>query len=150
MLTCSLVLAGYVATQPPDHTAFFCGEHPYNIQGQPIQGLVNSLVDNPLPDGSRANFYLSSRPQGGLYAKYYDKITTYIRIISSHAKEVYPNVTAQTYVSSNRDEDGVFVYEDTNTSRANIYPISRKRLLFFDIQTTAVHINISSFQQVNH
>jgi len=126
VLACSLALAGDVAIQPPDHTAYFCGEHPYNIQGHPIQGFVHSPNDNPLPDGSRANFYLSARPKSILYANYYDKITAYCRIISSHAKEVFPNATAQTYVLLNDDEDGMFVYEDTNTSGSNIYPVSRK------------------------
>ena len=58
-----------------------------------------------------------------MYDNYYDKLTTYIRIISSHAKELYPNATAQTHVSLTYDESEVFVYDDTNTSRANIYPV---------------------------
>jgi molybdopterin/thiamine biosynthesis adenylyltransferase len=126
VLACPIALAGDVALQPPDHTAYFCGEHPCDVQGQLMQGLVHSSMDQPLPDGSRTNFYLSAKPKGGLYANYYDKLTTYIRIISSHAKEVYPYATAQTHVSLTYDESAVFIYDDTNTSKANIYPVSRK------------------------
>jgi molybdopterin/thiamine biosynthesis adenylyltransferase len=120
-----LNLAGDITTRPQDHTVYFCGEHPCTIHGHFISGIVNSSGEFTLGEGITAQHYLSSKPPEG-YPDYYEKFTSYIRIISSHAQEIDHTATAQTYAPIESDEHSVFNYVDTNTSRANIFPVSRK------------------------
>ena len=68
----------------------------------------------------------SSKPLEG-YSDYYDKMTTYERIISGHAEAINPNVTARTFaIREEQDEDSVFKYMDTASTRAGIGAVTEK------------------------
>jgi lactate dehydrogenase-like 2-hydroxyacid dehydrogenase len=68
----------------------------------------------------------SSKPPDG-YKDHYEKMTTYAAIISSPARVIDPNATAQTFpVIEAEDEDSVFNYLDTASSRAEITAVTRK------------------------
>jgi hypothetical protein len=126
VLICPLNFAGDVTVRPSDHTAYFQGDHPCNLQGNPIQGIVNSSGEFNLLEDFRAQHYMSNKPQKGHYDDYYEKFTNYIRIISSYAREMYPDATAQTFITYDSDEDSIYEYADTNVSRAKINAVSDK------------------------
>jgi hypothetical protein len=70
----------------------------------------------------------SRKPLGGQpYRDYHHKMTTYIAIISQPALDQDPNATALTFrVMPDEDEESVFTYIDTATSRAGIDGIAAK------------------------
>ncbi|MFF5383330.1 ThiF family adenylyltransferase [Pedobacter suwonensis] len=127
-LVCALNLATpTLAGSPNDHTMYFCGEQPCHFTGQPMSEIINSMQNAPLVNGLIGNYYLSSKPASGKYANYYDKIVRYASLISVAAKAADPSATARTYKPMEDDEkEGVFMYYDTNSSRANILQLTEK------------------------
>lgn len=72
------------------------------------------------------NHSFSNRPPNG-YDNYYDKVTRYVELIIAPAKSIDPKVTATTFrVMECSEEESVFRYLDTNSSRANINFINEK------------------------
>jgi hypothetical protein len=61
------------------------------------------------------------------YDDFYDKVTTYVSRISGPAQEVNKDVTAKTFALVRDDEeDHIFNYFDTASSRADIVEVNRK------------------------
>lgn len=130
VLVTSLDLAGDERTaKPQDHVIHFVGEHPCDKEGNVLRGIQNSSGRRVLAEGVEIDHSFSSKPPGG-YADYYEKLTTYIKIISSHAESLAGpdhTVTARTHkVIESEDPESVFQYLDTNSSRAEIEGISAK------------------------
>ena len=116
-----------LAASPQDHTMYFCGEQPCHFTGEPMTDIINSPQSQPLVGGLVGNYYLSSKPESGNYANYYDKIVRYATLISVAAQAVDASVTPKTNKPMTDDaEEGVFRYYDTNSSRANILQLSQK------------------------
>ena len=92
---------------------------------QAIQhGSGNQILDANL--GITVNQSFSNRPANG-FNDYYEKVTSYVRIISSQAESFGEKATARTFkVIESKDADTVFKYLDTNSSRAEINEISAK------------------------
>lgn len=127
VLVSELTLANnFTATQPNNHVIFFIGEFPCNNDGSAITAIHhNSSVQN-LGNGIVVNHAFSNKPQNG-YSDYYEKVSTYAKIISSPAKSLDPIVTEKTFrVREVGNENEVFQYVDTNSSRANINAINEK------------------------
>lgn len=125
-LVTDLTIAGNVTSRPNNHVIHFIGEHPCNKDGTIMSALTHinaktSLTSNLIVDRS-----FSNKPKEG-YNDYYEKITTYINVISAPVRSIDYNISAQTYklVESN-DLSSVFNYPDTNTSRAEIGTLSEK------------------------
>lgn len=119
-LVMALADSGNIAIKPKDHTAYFIGEQPCNIDGSFITSLVNSPKKQNLYANVVSDFYLSCHPDNRVYADYYDKVTTYCNIISSPAI----NLDAETCRRLKkplivRNEDSPLVYTDTNASHSN-------------------------------
>lgn len=124
-LVTTLHLAGDI-TQPPDtHVATFIGELPCDRNGNPLPHLINTTRQQ-LVDGLTIDYTFSSKPPGGQYANYHEKMTTYVRILQNEAHAIDPNVSAKTYTVVTPPDDSVFEYEDTASSRANIARITQK------------------------
>jgi len=121
ILVMSLTDAGNIAIKPKDHTAFFVGEHPCNIDGSIVTSLVNSPQKTKLFGDITSDFYLSCHPDGRTYSDFYDKVSTYVNIISSPAlnfnKDTCAKLKKPILV---HEDDSPFVYMDTNASRSNI------------------------------
>jgi len=121
ILVMSLTDAGNIAIKPKDHTAFFVGEQPCNIDGSFVTSLVNSPQKTKLFGDITSDFYLSCHPDGRTYSDFYDKVSTYVNIISSPAlnfnKDVCAKLKKPILV---HEDDSPFVYMDTNASRSNI------------------------------
>lgn len=121
MLIFQLDLTADVAMVPPDHTAYFSGDTPCDSQGQPLVSIINNSEIRELMPELIAHHYFSAKPRSGAYTDYYEKVTLYVAMLSGHAQVVDPHVTAQTYAPVVAvEEESVFVYIDTASSRAGI------------------------------
>lgn len=114
-------------TQTPDtHTVWFGGEHPCKKDSSIISAIQHSSNTQKLCSELVVDHMFSCKPKGG-YQNFYDKMTSYIKIISNEAKAIDSSVTAQPYrpirASAN---DTIFSYIDSASNRAGITHISKK------------------------
>lgn len=125
-LVTDLTIAGDKTIRPSNHVIHFIGEHPCSKNGAIISALTHndnktSLTSNIIVDRS-----FSNKPKEG-YNDYYEKITTYINVISAPVRSINYNISAQTFkLVESSDSTSVFNYPDTNSSRAEISIISEK------------------------
>ncbi len=125
-LVSPLDLAGDVTVKPKSHVIQFTGEHPCNKDGSIITAIQNASQKTALGDDIEIDHTFSAKPANG-YNDYYDKVTTYVNIISSQAEAIDPSVTAKTFKPIESDDpELVFNYNDTNSSRAEINALSAK------------------------
>ena len=125
-LVSELTLTGDTTTSPNTHVAMFVGDMPCDREGRPLTQIRHSDRRKDLGGGLVVNHSFSSKPPEG-YPDYYQKMTTYEAIISGPAQAIDPNVTSQTFaVFEALDEDSVFRYIDTASSRAGIGAITEK------------------------
>lgn len=80
---------------PPNHTIHFIGEVPCDSNGNALTAIINNSTTQNLAGGVVVNHYFSSKPTGGNYPNYYEKIHTYAEILSREAKAIYPAVTCK-------------------------------------------------------
>lgn len=99
---------------------------PRSADGLPLDNIIIDRTAQDLAPGLRINFTFSSKPPDG-YLDYYEKITSYVRMLQGPAQAIDPGVTAATFAPIEEDApDSPFVYADSATSRAGIGPISAK------------------------
>jgi len=122
-----LSLNNNITTKPNNHVISFMGEYPCNNDGTIITAIKHSgPLNQPLFDGIVINFSFSNKPPNG-YNNYYDKILRYTEIISAPAKSIDKSVTAKTFkVIPGIEDETVFKYIDSNSSRANVYQLNSK------------------------
>ncbi len=112
--------------KPDDHQVWFIGEHPCKQDGTPILALGSRDEHKTLFEGVVVNRRFSCKPKEG-YPDYYQKMTRYVEIISSQACAVDPKATACTYKPIEAsEEDSVFLYTDSASSRAGIASLAKK------------------------
>lgn len=107
------------------HVIYFQGTTPYRADGQPISGLILNPSIRRTFAGISTSLSFSNKPQGG-YHNYYEKFFRYITILQNEAQALNPLETAATFKRVAMDDSSVFVYADTNASRAAISGISDK------------------------
>lgn len=108
-----------------DHTIFFCGSHPCRLDGTFIPNLGGgpcSLTINSADLIVQRNF--SNKPIDG-FSNLYDKIESYITIISGPAMELH-SANPYTFRQVDSVPDTIFKIHDTLTSRAEIGDLSLK------------------------
>jgi hypothetical protein len=129
-LVTQLSVAGDITIQPQTHVAYFKGEHPCNRDGSLIAKMViGSQAEHPLAEGLIVQHTLSKKPftPDSKYRDYYDLVVAYVEMISHPAKALDPTVTAQTFpVIEALEQESVFQYLDTASSRAGIAAVSAK------------------------
>lgn len=112
--------------KPADHQVWFAGDHPCNSDGTTITQIKHTTSTTTLCDGVIVQHRFSCKPQIG-YPDYHAKITRYIEIIQNQAKAVDPKADARTFKPiSSSDEDSVFLYLDSASSRAGIANVTRR------------------------
>src|SRR5210317_235244 len=112
--------------KPGDHQVWFVGEYPCRHTGVPIESIRHSTKEFSLWPGFTAQHRFSNKPVNG-YVDYYSKMKNYISIISNEAKQIQPDVTPCTFnVIVSSEEDSVFRYWDSASSRSNILAASAK------------------------
>lgn len=125
-LISTLTLNSDITIKPDNHVIYFMGEHPCNKDGTIITAIQHLSPNQSIGEGLIMNFSFSNKPPAG-YNDYYEKVTRYVEIISSPAISLDPSVTAKTFtVVKESNENAVFQYLDTNSSRANIYQFQPK------------------------
>jgi len=128
VLVSKLCLAGDLTTKPDDHIAYFIGETPCHRDGTPLGKIINQSADQTLDGGLVVNHTFSAKPQvKNGYDDYYDKLTTYAAILGAPAEAINPTVTSKTFpIIEPGEEESVFNYIDTASSRAAIILATRK------------------------
>jgi len=126
-LVSTLTLSNTTTTGTPDnHVIYFIGENPCNDDGTVITAIQHSNATMNLREGITVNHSFSNKPPAG-YPNYYEKVKRYAEIITAPAKFLYPEVTEKTFaVIPDQNDESVFHYIDTNSSRANIEIINSK------------------------
>lgn len=124
ILFSKLKLSGDVTQKPEHHVCYWTGEHPCHANGSKITSIQNPSAPQDLAPGIRADFTFSAMAD---YRDYHHKMTTYIGRISGEAAKIDPKATACTFpVILTDEEDNVFKYIDTATSRAGIGVVNAK------------------------
>jgi len=113
---------------PSDHQIWFVGEYPCHHTGVPIECIRNTSGLFTLWPGFEAQHRFSNKPDGATgYPDYYSKMKNYISIISNEAKVIEPDANPCTNnVIISVEEDSVFRYWDSASSKANILNVSSK------------------------
>ena len=125
-LVSALTLEGDVTARPKTHVVMFAGDMPCDREGHPLTQIRHRSGRRDLGGGLVADHSFSSKPPEG-YSDYYHKMVTYEAIISGPAQSIDPNATARTFaVLEDPDEDSVFRYIDTASSRAGIGAMTEK------------------------
>ncbi len=125
-LVSELSLAGDATVKPATHVVYFAGEYPCNADGSEIVKIRHQSTVTQLDRELVVHHSFSSKPSDG-YRDHYEKLTTYAAIISGPAKGIDQTVTAQTFpVIEVEDDDSVFNYLDTASSRTEITAVTRK------------------------
>lgn len=122
-----LELAGNSTVKPNDHVALWAGDYPCDSKGIQLTSLVNnSGMQEKIREGLIATCSFSHKPEGG-YADYYQKMTRYVQVLENEARALDPMVTAKTFSPVGlTEEESVFCYLDTASSRAGITSINEK------------------------
>lgn len=126
-LVAKLVDAGNIAGPPDNHVMYFSGEFPCRSSGEPFNNLGGPGQPQRLGD-VEVNFAFSQKPADtGRYENYYEKFVQYVEIFENEANAIDDSVTAKTFRNMESDgEDPIYNYPDTNSSRAEILPITDK------------------------
>ncbi|MGK2858152.1 MAG: ThiF family adenylyltransferase [Thermoanaerobaculia bacterium] len=126
-LVSTLHLAGDATLAPDTHVVLFAGDLPCRSDGTALSQIINASNREVLGDGLTIDFSFSSKPPGGKYADYHEKMTTYVRILEHEAHAIDPTISARTFpVILPEEEHPIFRYEDTASSRANIGALNDK------------------------
>jgi molybdopterin/thiamine biosynthesis adenylyltransferase len=116
-----------------DHQVFFAGGHPHGLDASPIPlggGPATLALTDACKDIVVQRSFSNKRKVNGKLVSYVDlfeKIETYVTIISGPAMERYQQATPYTYRAVETSNDtSVFKLNDTLTSRAEITELSAK------------------------
>jgi hypothetical protein len=130
ILVMPLSLAGDITAQPKDHVAHFAGDYPCKVDGSAMEHIRNQSGERTLAPGVVVQHSFSAKPMPkGNYDNYYDKVTTYVRILSGPAWSIDSTATAQTFPvikAETANDDDPFNYIDTASSRAEIGMVKQK------------------------
>lgn len=125
-LVSNLTLAGDITDTPDTHVAHFIGEFPCDKNGVEISKIRAGSGQQTLAEGLVIHHSFSSKPPGG-YKNYYEKMKTYIAIISGPAEAINPDVSAKmSVIEPDEEDESVFHYIDNASSRAGINPVNKK------------------------
>lgn len=128
-LVSTLRLSGDVTLPPDTHVVDFIGSAPCDREGHRLDQIIAGEASRQLAPGIEVMFSFSSKPPTG-YQDYHAKMTTYVAILLSHAQAIDPDATATTFpVIELTEEESVFYYADTASSRAGITAITQKLAL---------------------
>ncbi len=127
-LVSNLKMSANKTEKPDTHVAHFIGELPCHENNQPIVQILNASNKQNLGDGIEIDHTFSAKPKenGGQYIDYYEKMTTYVAILSGPAQVKDKFVTAKTFEVIPSHEDPYFEYIDTASSRSSIGVVTDK------------------------
>lgn len=101
-----------VLGRPGSHQVHFVGEHPCKADGKDLIQIRCQSGEYRLTEEITAQHHFSNKPKCGYYEDYYEKVTSYVRVISSQAKALDPSVDARTFRTRDPiEDDSVFLYQ---------------------------------------
>lgn len=115
-----------------DHSIFFCGSHPNEIDGTQIKNLGGGPTSLALAardikvERSFSNKPLNPDTSFRAFVDLFEKIESYVGIISGPALDLYPEAKVLTFQSFDDNSESVFKFNDTLTSRAEIGELAVK------------------------
>lgn len=128
-----LRVTGNRTIQPNDHTAYWIGDRPCDVNGHPLPSLVHSAVQKQLCTGFTSDFYFSCHaekeefPPNGDYPNYYEKVRHYFDIIAAPALNLDSDAWLRINIEKeSQPEETPLRYMDTNASRAGITRLNDK------------------------
>ena len=125
-----LVFVDQDCVRQEDHQVFFAGGVPHSADGAPIGNLGGGPSQLALSQASGdvvVQRSFSNKPTDtGAFRDFFEKIESYVAIISGPAIQLYPQASPYTYRTVETVPDSVFKYHDTLTSRAEITDLSAK------------------------
>lgn len=128
-----LCITGNCTIRPNDHTAYWVGNRPCDVNGNPLPSLVNSKVSKSICPGFTADYYFSCHaekeefPPKGDYPDYYEKVKHYFDIIAAPALCLDSDAWTRLNIGIETSLcDSPFRYIDTNSSRAGITNLNLK------------------------
>lgn len=116
----------YRVDRPEDHVIFFCGSHPHNLDGTAIANLGGGPTTLTLhkTDCVVQRSFSNKPPEG--FSNFFDKIESYVTIISGPAQEMY-GVSPLTFrIDKDVAAGSIFKFHDSLTSRAEIGDLAAK------------------------
>jgi hypothetical protein len=112
-----------------DHQVWFAGSVPYGLDGAPVPNLGGGPTPLALGETSKdviVQRRFSNKPKAtGAFANFFDKIDSYLTIISGPAMELH-GANPYTFKTVEQMSDSVFKFHDTLTSRAEITDLAAK------------------------
>ena len=128
-LISTLTMSGNITARPDTHVIQFNGEYPCDKKGSPILKIQHQSCKKNITDKLVSLHSFSSKPTTG-YTDYYHKMTTYAAILSSPAHAIDQTTSPITFkVVSSNEENDIFNYLDTASSRSEIVSITAKLAL---------------------
>jgi hypothetical protein len=125
-----LVFVTEEQVQQDDHQIFFAGGHPHGLDGQPIRNLGGGAAALPMTKASDdviVERSFSNKPrETGKFADFFEKIESYIGIISGPAMEAHGTNPYTFRVRMDETSTSIFKLHDTLTSRAEIGDLAAK------------------------
>lgn len=113
----TLNLANKKAIQPETHVISFKGDFPCDKNGNPLENIRHQ-TQNEIKAGFTTNHSFSNKPPDG-FKDYYEKVTSYIHIVSAPAFSLDKSATAKNFKPIKySDDESVFNYFDSNSSRS--------------------------------
>jgi hypothetical protein len=113
-----------------DHQIFFAGSHPHDINKMPIPNLGGGSASLALSEACGdvvVQRSFSHKPRSGGYKDFFEKIETYVAVISGPAMELHEETKPYSYrVQKEVVSESVFKFHDTLTSLAGITDLSAK------------------------
>jgi len=125
---CKLHLAGNETAKPDTHVVYFAGEYPHRADGTKLTGIEHGSARQELLPGVWVDHSFSNKPPGSSgYENYHLQITRYVELLAVQAEAIDANATARTFpVYEANEEESVFKYIDTASSRAQITMVTKK------------------------
>jgi len=127
-LVSKLVFVDQEHVTQDDHQVYFAGSVPFGLDGKPIPNLGGSATQLPMSEASAdvvVQRSFSNKPRvEQKFADFFDKIESYVAIISGPAVERYGATPYTFRTVEDHAEDSVFTFHDTLTSRAGISDLS--------------------------
>ena len=124
-----LVFVDELTIKQDNHQIWFAGSVPHGLDGKPIPNLGGVSATLPLGEVSKdvvVERRFSNKPMGkGGFDNFFDKIESYLSIISGPAMERY-GANPFTFRTVEKMSDSVFKLHDTLTSRAELTDLSAK------------------------
>ena len=125
-----LVFINQERVKQKNHQVFFAGSVPHGLDHKPIPNLRDRPAAITLSEASKDVVVVrsfSNKPKStGSFVDFFDKIESYVAIISSPAMDKY-GVTPYTFREvADVESDSVFKFHDTLTSNAEITDLALK------------------------